>query len=96
MDRVGTCHVDSGSGDGVPGVGGQLRQRADDRTGDVQVQGYVTVAPATVPAGEEVVHVPADAWQRLLAGLPVGMLLGAIRNGLCGRAVARPVQTGQR
>lgn len=50
----------------------------DDATEDVKVQGYLTDAPAPLPTGEAVVHIPADAWQRLLSGLPIGMLVDAI------------------
>lgn len=43
----------------------------DDLSGDVLVQGYITTAqpPEKLPAGEDVVHIPAAAWQRLLANL---------------------------
>ncbi len=50
----------------------------EDETGDVKAQGYITTAPTAIPAGEDVVHIPADAWARLLAGLPVKMLLRAL------------------
>jgi hypothetical protein len=40
-------------------------------TGDVLVQGYTTTAapPRDVPAGEDVLHIPAEAWQKLLSQL---------------------------
>ena len=43
----------------------------DDLTGDVLVQGYVTTdtPPDSVPAGEDVLLIPAAAWQKLLAQL---------------------------
>jgi len=42
----------------------------DDLTGDVLVQGYKTTERAGVlPEGEDVVHIPADAWQKLLRNL---------------------------
>lgn len=43
----------------------------DDSTGDVLVQGYVTSAapPDAVPDGEAVLHIPAEAWQKLLSRL---------------------------
>lgn len=50
----------------------------EDGTGEVTVQGYVTTAPFPVPAGEDVVRIPADAWARLLADLPPRMLLRAL------------------
>lgn len=43
----------------------------------VTVQGYVTSLPG-IPAGEDVVAIPPDAWARLLADLPAGMLLRAL------------------
>lgn len=44
----------------------------DDLTGDVLVQGYVTTdaPPTAVPAGEDVLLIPAAAWQKLLSQLP--------------------------
>lgn len=44
----------------------------DDATGDVLVQGYADsdAPPMPPPVGEAVVHIPAAAWQRLLAQLP--------------------------
>lgn len=51
----------------------------ENTTGDVKVQGYVTTADElNVPAGEDIVFIPADAWARLLADLPVSMLLKAL------------------
>jgi hypothetical protein len=50
----------------------------DRATGDVKVQGYITDSPVPLPAGEDVVHIPAEAWRRLLSRLPVGMLLRAL------------------
>ena len=45
----------------------------------VRVQGYVTSLPGSrVPAGEDVIAIPPDAWARLLADLPVAMLLRAL------------------
>lgn len=43
----------------------------DDQTGDVLVQGYVTshCPPVTVPLEEDVVRIPAAAWQKLLRNL---------------------------
>lgn len=40
-------------------------------TGDVLVQGYITsdAPPDAVPAGEDVLHIPAAAWQTLLSRL---------------------------
>lgn len=43
----------------------------------VKVQGYVTSLPG-IPAGEDVIAIPPDAWARLLADLPVAMLLRAL------------------
>lgn len=37
----------------------------DQVTGDVKVQGYVTESPVPLPSGEDVVHIPAEAWARL-------------------------------
>ena len=49
----------------------------DDRS--VTVQGEVTTLPGVrIPLGEDVVRIPADAWARLLADLPVAMLLRAL------------------
>lgn len=56
--------------------------RQDAETGAVEVQGYVTTASCTIPAGEDVVLIPADAWARLLADLPLTMLLTALRGAL--------------
>jgi hypothetical protein len=47
-------------------------------SGDVKVQGYVTTFDRPVPAGEDVVHIDAAAWGRLLADLPVSMLVRAL------------------
>lgn len=63
---------------------------ADDVTGDVKVQGYVTEAPGPLPDGEGVVHIPADAWRRLLADLPVGMLVRAVLARFRMRAALLP------
>jgi hypothetical protein len=69
----------------------------DDDTGDITVQGYVTDAPAGIPNGEDVVHIPAEAWRHLLAGLPVAMLVAAMWTGRRGRAaVRRPIEIRQR
>lgn len=60
-------------------------------TGDVKVQGYVTDSPVVLPTGEDVVHIPADAWRRLLADLPIGVLLRALVSHLLRRpAVSQP------
>lgn len=58
---------------------------ADETTNDVLVQGYLTNAPIPVPQGEDVVHIPADAWRRLLADLPLRTLLVALTDKLRGR-----------
>ncbi len=50
----------------------------DDETWDVDVQGYRMTPRVPVPPGEDIVHIPADAWARLLADLPLRMLLCAI------------------
>lgn len=50
----------------------------DEATGDVDVQGYRTSPQAPLPDTEDVVRIPADAWARLLADLPLRMLLRAI------------------
>lgn len=51
----------------------------DTVTGEVKVQGYVTTQDGLkIPAGEDVVAIPADAWARLLADLPAWMLLRAM------------------
>lgn len=50
----------------------------DDETGAVGVQGYVMNSPVPMPPGEDMVHIPADAWARLLAGLPPRVLLAAL------------------
>lgn len=50
--------------------------------GHVKVQGYLTTPPGPLPAGEDVVDIPADAWARLLADLPPGMLLRALATKL--------------
>lgn len=63
----------------------------DQVTGDVKVQGYVTESPVPLPSGENVVHIPAEAWARLLSRLPVGMLLRA----LFARSTRRPVPQPQ-
>jgi hypothetical protein len=52
--------------------------RRDDRTGDVEVQGYVTESSVPLPPGEDVVLIPAEAWARLLSRLPLSMLLRAL------------------
>lgn len=54
--------------------------RRDDQTGDVEVQGYRTMASCPIPTGEDVVLIPAEAWARLLADLPLGMLLRALSS----------------
>jgi hypothetical protein len=59
----------------------------DDVTGDVKVQGYITDSPVPLPSGEDVVHIPAEAWARLLSRLPVRMLLRALFT----RSVRQPV-----
>jgi len=64
----------------------------DAVTGDVKVQGYITDSPVPLPSGEDVVHIPAEAWARLLSRLPVGMLLRALFT----RSVRRPVPQPQR
>jgi hypothetical protein len=51
--------------------------RRDER-GDVEVQGYRTTPSCPIPTNEDVVLIPADAWARLLADLPIGMLLRAL------------------
>lgn len=40
-------------------------------TGDVLVQGYATTdtPPDAVPDGEDVLHIPAEAWRKLLTRL---------------------------
>lgn len=63
----------------------------DRATGDVKVQGYITGSPVPLPSGEDVVHIPAEAWARLMSRLPVGMLLRALFR----RAVRRPVPQPQ-
>ncbi len=50
----------------------------DDRTRDVLVQGYRIDSPIPLPDGEDVVHIPADAWGRLMRDLPLSMLLSAL------------------
>jgi hypothetical protein len=51
----------------------------DTVTGEVKVQGYVTPQDGmNIPSGEGVVAIPADAWARLLADLPMSMLLRAL------------------
>lgn len=50
----------------------------DGEDGGVIVQGYLADSPVVLPPGEDVVHIPADAWERLLANLPVRMLLAAL------------------
>ncbi len=50
----------------------------DSTTGGVDVQGYRTTPRTPIPDSEDVVHIPADAWARLLADLPLTMLLRAI------------------
>jgi hypothetical protein len=62
----------------------------DDVTGDVKVQGYVTDSPVPLPLGEDVVHIPAEAWARLLSRLPVGMLLRALFTRFAQRRLPRP------
>lgn len=62
----------------------------DDVTGDVKVQGYITESPVPLPAGEDVVHIPAEAWARLLSRLPVGMLLRALFTRSARRPVTQP------
>ena len=44
----------------------------DDETGDVLVQGYLTTRrpPKDIPDGEDVLHIPADQWAKLIANLP--------------------------
>lgn len=70
--------------------------RRDTVTGAVEVQGYVTSASHPVPAGEDVVLIPADAWARLLADLPPGMLLQAVFSRQVRRkSSARPVPVGR-
>lgn len=46
--------------------------------GDVTVQGYTTTIDRQLPDGEEVVRIDAAAWARLLADLPIAMLLRAL------------------
>lgn len=58
---------------------------------DVKVQGYITDSPVPLPSGEDVVHIPAEAWVRLLSRLPVRMLLRALFT----RSVRRPVRQPQ-
>lgn len=50
----------------------------DDETWAVDVQGYRMTPRMEIPAKEDVVHIPAEAWAKLLADLPVRMLLRAI------------------
>jgi hypothetical protein len=50
----------------------------DDTTGGVDVQGYRTTSRMDIPVREDVVHIPAQDWARLLADLPVRMLLRAL------------------
>jgi hypothetical protein len=67
-------HLLAGSCDGGPCP----TFRRDDVTGDVKVQGYITESPVPLPPGEDVVHIPAEAWARLLSRLPFRMLLRAL------------------
>jgi hypothetical protein len=70
--------------------------RRDDHTGDVEVQGYRTTASCPIPDAEDVVLIPEDAWARLLADLPLGMLLRALSSRLLRRTpTARPVPVGR-
>jgi hypothetical protein len=64
----------------------------DQVTGDVKVQGYITESPVPLPSGEDVVHIPAEAWARLLSRLPVGMLLRALFTRSARRPVPQPQQ----
>lgn len=57
----------------------------EETSRDVLVQGYLTSTPIPVPTGEDVVHIPADAWRRLLADLPLRTLLVALLDKLMGR-----------
>lgn len=57
----------------------------DETSHDVLVQGYLAGNPIPLPAGEDVVHIPADAWRRLLADLPLHTLLVALLDKLRGR-----------
>lgn len=51
-------------------------------SGKVKVQGYVTgLDGEDPPDGEDTVAIPADAWARLLADLPVGTLRAAGDTG---------------
>lgn len=62
----------------------------NDVTNDVLVQGYRIDSPIPVPPGEDVVHIPADAWMRLLRDLPVRILLSALIGRRPGGRVADP------
>jgi hypothetical protein len=64
----------------------------DGVTGDVKVQGYITGSPVPLPSGEDVVHIPAEAWARLLSRLPVGMPLRALFTRSLRRLVLQPKQ----
>lgn len=59
----------------------------DTDTGQVTVQGYTTSLPGPIPHGEDVVAIPEDAWGRLLADLPSGMLLRALVGHLVPRHI---------
>jgi hypothetical protein len=58
----------------------------------VKVQGYITDSPVPLPSGEDVVHIPAEAWAQLLSRLPVGMLLRALLTRSARRPVPQPQQ----
>lgn len=64
----------------------------DDTTGDVAVQGYTMISPVALPPGEDIVHIPADAWARLLMNLPARQLLAALLR----RPVRARVMSGSR
>ena len=49
-----------------------------EENGDVDVQGYVTTFDRPVPDGEGIVRIDAAAWGRLLADLPISMLVRAL------------------
>lgn len=61
----------------------------DDQDGTVLAQGYTMNPPFRIPPGEDVVRIPADAWDRLLSDLPVGMLVKALWRRLRPGSAAR-------
>ena len=69
----------------------------DPTSRDVLVQGYRIESPIPLPAGEDVVHIPADAWARLLRDMPARVLLTALtsrwRRSRGGQVVDEPATT---